>query len=371
MSGVGLWVENGQFRVVLPHPYGQISPESPDFYARSLRLLAVLRRYQSEARSAVDGVEQDLVQEQGVEAGSELDKLEAALLLLRDWHEHGEVVFTESRLGEKKPGRIAWEKTLRRFPPAQDPGGLVFPRLMVKRVEPRWDHPVQLLQRFAIREIQKAIQGRSVIQPVHLPDVPDRLLASWGSRCFTDRQRWTLGLLSRYFRGQRSTQGNQALAGIFANRFEHVWERMLKVGLDGRSKSHSEAYSLKNGQTQAGMCLKPDFFFSHQTAGILADAKYYPAGRLPPTDDLTKQSLYWLLKVGCEGWDHASLVNAFLFPNHQTELIARFQLNLANAGLPACRILCVGVSVDRVMDAYLAGFTDAGLVRAVYETTLS
>ena len=148
----GVRVEGGRLRVALPRAYqGHLLGPMAQLGA-ALLLLRSLRRYHAEFRQrAVSETENEAVRVLGPTQGTAIDRLEAALLLLEDWKAYGRVPFSEVRPVIRKPGRIDWERTRRRYPPMEDEGSLVFPHLLLRRVEARWDHPVQLLQLFTLR----------------------------------------------------------------------------------------------------------------------------------------------------------------------------------------------------------------------------
>lgn len=359
----GLWVEAGRLRVVLPRPFLPLAGQG-DLLADALRLLTTLRRYQEEGKRAVQGVEPDAVATVGSTDGAELDRLVAGLLLLQDWQAHGVVIVPARTLTEHKPGRIHWPITARRGPPTDDPGGLVFPRLHMTRVEPRWDHPIQLLHQHTIRQIQRSFHLPITATEVQLPEAPRRLLLRWRAHCFTDRQRHVAALLARYYTATQADHDHALQGGLRANRFAPVWERMTLVALKGtRPPAYAQPYVLPDQRTVAGLSLRPDFLLQSGPDVVIADAKDYPVGDLPPSADLTKQMLYRLLRIGCADTPLPQIKNAFLLP----DLVADGARLLAR--LPALHLSCLAVDLRRVQDAYLSGHEDPALRRAVLGLT--
>lgn len=359
----GLWIEEGRLRVVLPRPYGGCLPSGDALERCALRLLAVLQRYQDEGRRAVEGVEVDAVHRFGRGTGDALDRLEAGLLLLQDWQALGPVPFTESRPVERKPGRIDWERTRRRFPPTEDRGSMVFPHLLLRRVESRWDHPVQQLHRYTLRGLQIRLRGQSEIADEKIADEPLRLLDRWEARCFTDRQRRVAVLLRRYHGAEGGEGKEGSLSGIVANKFEHVWERMLRVALGGRRPApHRAAYQLATGEERPGLHLQPDFVLREQDRAYLADAKDYALANLPLSTDIAKQLAYFWLRIGCEAVPADQLQSLFLLPGLGRPC-------LLQARMPLGRLSCVRVDLERVQNAYLAGRSDVDLRRHLFEVT--
>lgn len=359
----GLWVEEGRLRLILPRPYGACLPSGEALERSALRLLAVLRRYQDEGKRAVEGVEVDAVQRFGRGAGDALDRLEAGLLLLQDWLALGPVPFTESRPVERKPGRIDWERTRRRFPPTEDRGSMVFPHLLLRRVEPRWDHPVQQLHRYTLRELQLRLRGQSEIVEERIVDVPLRLLERWEARCFTDRQRRVVALLRRYHGAEGGEGKAGSLSGVVATKFEHVWERMLRVALGGRRPApHRAAYQLPNGEERPGLHLQPDFVLRDRDRAYLADAKDYAPISLPLSTDIAKQLAYFWLRIGCEEVSSDRLQSLFLLPGLGRPCLLEARMALG-------RLSCVRVDLERVQNAYLVGRSDVELRRHLFEIT--
>lgn len=367
----GLWIEAGQFQVVLPTTYQGVNIASHEVLPLSLRFLAVLQRYYDEGRRAVADVEASAVETFGGPSGTVLDRLEVALLLWEDWKKYRELSFSDVRLGYQKPGKIQWDKTLRTHPPVQDVGGIVFQHLIQRRVEPIQDHPIQCLYLYTIKEIAGLMgEGMPMIWQEKPRQSPRSIIASWKQHCFGDRQLRVVLWLERYYEALHATSGEGQSVGVRANKFAYVWERMLRVALGAQSpkavKHHYNGISKENDWfkvNDAYMELRPDMILIDEKEAFIKaiqiDAKYYPPDKWPSTADLVKQFAYLCFRVGCEHIPASDIRSVFLFP------IAIDGDAYYRGQHSATSMLALSVSLACVMASYLRGEPNAELIKRV------
>jgi len=359
--------------------------------ALTLAVLARYRRELPEGSVAREALALALV-EVG-DAGQAVDRLEAALALWADWRARGPLTVIRDRRSPDEPGRVHWPATIRRSRAVEQPSGPVYGRLVRARLRADPHDPLVSLHRRTCaaigRELGLGGGTGPAAGPPPGPAEAAAVIARGGWRCFADRQRRVLALLTRYHRpaaGGRAT-GRGRVAALFAPEFEYVWERMLAgaLGHEPVREGLTGTYRLPGGALRPGLDLRPDLVFRVRRGAaapglMVLDAKHYDYGDWPQTADITKQLLYRLLlsdrlRGGQPGVTALGAIgNGFLFPSRRLPSGAAVALRgvhdidaaggIVDLERPG-RVVGLDVDFERVARAWLSGRVDRGLRRAV------
>jgi hypothetical protein len=366
----GLVQLDGRLLAVLPR--GHRPPAEPA--ADAVRLLQALLAYRRDRpQRSVHAAEDALVDTWG-DADAGLDPLEAALLLWRDFKAAGPLTLSARRRALDEPGRIHWARTLRTGWPLEGPAGSHLLHTVTERVQRRPRHPLTRLHRATAMRVGLRFGFARGSAPERFTRLQAReILDQWGPRQFADRPRRVVAWLRRLTDGtDQRREDDASVQLLFARSFHAVWERMLQVALGHRPRRihalHGRVHE-SSGATRRGLRLIPDLVVPRSNGRLLVlDAKDYDLDRWP-TADIGKQLLYRLAfsdRMHPDGLPLDRIGNGFLFPAPADPVSLRGVHRLLPPSPPELGAI-VGLDVDlvRVMDAWIAGRSDAGLVAAV------
>lgn len=230
--------------------------------------------------------------------------------------------------------------------------------------------PLTLLHRAACQEVAWLL-GKGPTVPPFSRGAALRLLEEERRRLCADRDRRLHGLLHHYCEAVSGFLGAGAsrVQCLFAPKFEHVWERMVRVAFGGWSAEILGDYALDGRSVQREAKLVGDAVSDDRWRGgrvrVVIDAKDYALGSMPPTHDITKQTLYRLLLSGAQppgAPTLSSVGNCFVMPRvlpgRGLQLLALHSLAGTRAGAPAYgRVVVVGADLRTVSEAFLRGAT--------------
>nr|WP_263326056.1 LlaJI family restriction endonuclease [Neobacillus sp. Marseille-Q6967] len=351
-SKIGFFIENNS-RIKLILPKFLQKATSTREVNEIVQFYNVLKKYQKENNFQLT------IQEEGFFNTSregfyqqnkyEFSVIELYFSLIEDYIENGLLFFRKRNINNKPKGSINWNKTIQSSAEIISSNTILYREFYFNNIKNNIEHPVTLLHVLTLLKISSTLNIK-INLPIELTYLKKSktnqdirlirtLLKKYKGEMFSDRERKIFSILEQLYLEVNKirfiTKNGPHL--VYAEKFDFIWERMLKVAL------FDEYYNLKkeipNGKYQLienedaeptifnGMAPRPDILIREQYSSndylLILDAKNYVPDYInkkgmPGTKDIIKQIFYKFLfsrqfninnKYSCE-----NIVNAFLFP---------------------------------------------------------
>ena len=306
-TAAGFKLVDDQLQVIQPSCIRSASPglHQCSVWQDTVTLFRLLRRYHLEQR----GEQSTSAEERGqmapvVSEGSDrLHWIECVIELIEDFKELGLLRFDRHVTGRHLRGRIDWRSTVRREYAVHSEDHLLYLQPRYRALVAAQDHPLTQLHAHTIRHIAGTFGTESVVevpetglQPIS-PRWAKRVLLQHRNQLYRDRDIRVLAFMTKYWMDQDLNRASGRVSDLlWAERFEFLWERMLKKVLAPRPITGFQMprgrYS-EDGMESPGLQLRPDIAVDvGDSERIIYDAKYYSGTSLPATGDVLKQMAY-------------------------------------------------------------------------------